>query len=335
MDEKVKIWLSDAKKTYSAGVSLVRTLYHTPLHLCLSGELGSGKTTFLQGFFAGLGVAIPVTSPSFALEQRYQTERHGEILHIDLHRLSSADARAFLTQCDVCDGICCIEWADRAEGWCPPSSSIAITLTDAPGGGRWLWVEFLDVSLPPRADVMRWRSEMCLPSSTASHCDAVGACAERLACSLLSQGTLLRPLLLRRVGELHDLLRFLDFQEGAGPPGEQHTPAQRERWAEVSQRFPALRHEAACARLLAERGYDALGRIVATHGVHCPPSTVATVEQQLLFYADKRVAGVSLVTLEERFADGRARYGTDPLWDQWLSEAQDIERTLFPTGIPF
>jgi tRNA threonylcarbamoyladenosine biosynthesis protein TsaE len=69
--ETTKFWLKDAKMTHNLGASLVRSLHVLPLTILLDGELGSGKTTFLQGFASALGVKEPVSSPTFALEQRY------------------------------------------------------------------------------------------------------------------------------------------------------------------------------------------------------------------------------------------------------------------------
>ena len=56
----------------------------------VSGELGSGKTTFVRGACRALGVAGPVTSPSFAVGQVYRGQRDGrsiEVAHLDLYRL--------------------------------------------------------------------------------------------------------------------------------------------------------------------------------------------------------------------------------------------------------
>ncbi|MEN9561288.1 MAG: hypothetical protein RIQ56_561, partial [Candidatus Parcubacteria bacterium] len=98
-----------------------------------------------------------------------------------------------------------------------------------------------------------------------------------------------------------------------------------------------LRHELACEKFLAERGYGALGKIVASHGLRLPPGAHATIEQKILYYADKRVLIDRVVELEERFADFRKRYGkmqTSKESEQWYNDVKTIERTLFPDGTP-
>src|SRR5258708_4332120 len=92
MFEATQLRLHSAEKTQSAGKSLAQSLYPFPLTILLKGELGAGKTTFLQGFAARLGVQDTLTSPTFALEQTYKTSSGVNLLHLDLYRLSSAEA---------------------------------------------------------------------------------------------------------------------------------------------------------------------------------------------------------------------------------------------------
>lgn len=331
MNETVKIWLSGAESTVSAGKSLARTLYTLPLTIRLRGEIGAGKTTFLQGFADGLGVRAYVTSPTFALEQRYRTLHFGELLHGDLHRLSREDAQGFLESTAPHPGIRCIEWPERAGTVPWPSPMIDIHFDDADPHGRSLTIRFSDVPIPNQKQIREWRRHMRLPRHIGRHSDAVGAYAEFLAGGLLQRGILVRPLLLRRAGELHDLLRFLDFREGQGPSLSSYSTFDRHVWEEQRVRYPSLSHEAACAAFLEAEGYTAVGRVVRTHGVRLPPDSEVTIEQKLLFYADKRLKMDELVTLEERLRDFRVRYGGGlPKSADWYAQARSVERELFP-----
>ena len=56
----------------------------------LTGEMGTGKTTFVRGALRALGVTRPVTSPTFTLGQRYD-EATPPASHLDLHRLAGLD----------------------------------------------------------------------------------------------------------------------------------------------------------------------------------------------------------------------------------------------------
>jgi len=106
-----------AVQTHRLGVRLGRLLRAGDVVL-LSGEYGAGKTTFIQGLAEGLGVAGPVTSPSFTLVLEHRAgPEHGALpfYHIDLYRLRTPEeALALGLEEYFCGaGVCAVEWADR------------------------------------------------------------------------------------------------------------------------------------------------------------------------------------------------------------------------------
>ena len=85
----------------------------------VSGELGTGKTTFVRGACRALGIESAVTSPTFTIGHRYPGRV--DVSHLDLYRfeqLTEADWGAVEPYLD--DAICFVEWAEVAEGWLPP-----------------------------------------------------------------------------------------------------------------------------------------------------------------------------------------------------------------------
>ena len=74
---------------YKSGDQLAKSIEQN-LVIYLSGDLGSGKTTFTKGLIRGLGFDGLVTSPTFSLVDRIETELF-LILHIDLYRLERAE----------------------------------------------------------------------------------------------------------------------------------------------------------------------------------------------------------------------------------------------------
>lgn len=80
----------------------------------LYGELGSGKTIFVKGVCAALGVQEDVTSPSFVIATEYEGSM--KIAHIDLYRLPNGQVNELPIEEYVAEnGITLIEWADRME----------------------------------------------------------------------------------------------------------------------------------------------------------------------------------------------------------------------------
>jgi tRNA threonylcarbamoyladenosine biosynthesis protein TsaE len=88
--------------------------------IALQGELGTGKTRWVQGVGQGLHVGQNVTSPTFTLVNEYP----GRLIlyHIDLYRINqAAEALAFgLEDYLYGDGVCLIEWAEKAAEILPP-----------------------------------------------------------------------------------------------------------------------------------------------------------------------------------------------------------------------
>ena len=80
----------------------------------LYGELGSGKTVFVKGVCAGLGVTEEVTSPSFVIATEYDGSM--KVAHIDLYRVPNGGANDLpIEEYLVENGITLIEWADRID----------------------------------------------------------------------------------------------------------------------------------------------------------------------------------------------------------------------------
>lgn len=112
---------NSASETQELARQLARSLRPGDI-LALSGDLGAGKTTFVQGLAAGLGVPGPVTSPTFVLINRYRAADSRVLQHADCYRLQNAPLEmwdAGLSDLLAGDDIVVIEWADRIAGLLP------------------------------------------------------------------------------------------------------------------------------------------------------------------------------------------------------------------------
>lgn len=107
MDE---IFLKDEQETINFGKEFAKRLKGDEV-ICLLGDLGSGKTTFVKGLAEGLGIkeGYQVRSPTFTIVNEYPTQR-GRLIHIDLYRVEDFDVEQF-----VGEGIVVVEWARNLE----------------------------------------------------------------------------------------------------------------------------------------------------------------------------------------------------------------------------
>ncbi len=113
---RVDLVSDSPQKTREMGASLGQLLRGGEL-ICLEGELGSGKTTFIQGIGRGLRVDGPITSPTFTLVNEYRGENL-TFYHVDLYRVESRREiiASGLEDLFFGDGVCAIEWAEKARG---------------------------------------------------------------------------------------------------------------------------------------------------------------------------------------------------------------------------
>jgi len=122
LDERTLDFISSGvEQTVRLGVRLGELLIIGDL-ICLSGELGTGKTAFAQGIGRGWGASRHVTSPSFTLVNEYKRLNDGRTLyHIDCYRLeNSADiVTAGLDDILNDGGAIMIEWPERISDILP------------------------------------------------------------------------------------------------------------------------------------------------------------------------------------------------------------------------
>ena len=114
MQDLLNISSAHRDETFALGQQLSKLLKEGDV-VALYGELGSGKTVFIQGVCAGLGVDSYVTSPSFTLIQEYSGRL--PVYHFDFYRLNSLSEIEDLGVDMYFDdsGIALVEWAERGE----------------------------------------------------------------------------------------------------------------------------------------------------------------------------------------------------------------------------
>jgi tRNA threonylcarbamoyladenosine biosynthesis protein TsaE len=109
---------ASSEETEALAARLARALVPGDV-VTVSGELGSGKTTFVRGACRALGVTAPVTSPTYTIGHRYEGDP--DVSHLDLYRFTAVsqaewgDLEPYFE-----DAIVFVEWPEAARGGLPP-----------------------------------------------------------------------------------------------------------------------------------------------------------------------------------------------------------------------
>jgi tRNA threonylcarbamoyladenosine biosynthesis protein TsaE len=113
------------QETKDFGRSLAKKLL-PGVTLCLSGDLGAGKTTLTQGILEGLGATGPYTSPTFVIMKEYalpEATPSGirRVYHVDAYRIEARDIEhlGFEEWCSDPGGLVILEWPERIRELLP------------------------------------------------------------------------------------------------------------------------------------------------------------------------------------------------------------------------
>jgi len=127
---KIELYASNLDVTQAIATQLAQLVTSGTIIL-LEGNLGSGKTTFMQAFGIALGISTTITSPTFTLIDEY-TEGRLPLYHIDLYRLEASQIPSlhleeYWRDDDIPLGVVAIEWSSKLTRL--PSSYLRINLS--------------------------------------------------------------------------------------------------------------------------------------------------------------------------------------------------------------
>lgn len=127
--DELDIMSHSAEQTQRLGARLGRLLKPGDV-VCLSGEMGAGKTMFASGIGRGWGATIPLTSPTYNLVHEHRRPADDQrLFHMDCYRIKNVDDAETVGLDDILDGkgIVIFEWPERIDDILPVNR---------------LWIEF-------------------------------------------------------------------------------------------------------------------------------------------------------------------------------------------------
>jgi len=125
-------------ETTAAGKALAQKLTPGDV-IALYGDLGAGKTVFVRGIAAGLGLSSRVSSPTFTIVNEYLGDI--PLFHFDMYRLSGSDELFEIGWEDYLErgGVCAVEWSENVRDAFPPEH-IIITIDKTGDNSRTITV---------------------------------------------------------------------------------------------------------------------------------------------------------------------------------------------------
>ena len=123
MERVMSVITKSEDETVLLGASLGRSLEAGAV-VALYGGLGAGKTAFICGLAAGLGITSSVTSPTFTVVNEYPGVI--PLFHFDMYRLESENELYDIGWDDYLEsgGVCAVEWSEKVPGAFPPGAII-------------------------------------------------------------------------------------------------------------------------------------------------------------------------------------------------------------------
>lgn len=303
MSSTLILQANSVEQTQQIANQLPKTLYSTTRYITLQGNVGAGKTTFTQALAKSLGVTQVVQSPTYALASEYACSL-GTLTHVDLYRLTPAAAQEFWEQQEFATGLVIVEWPERLQT--PFAEAVNITLQENSPTSRTMELQFTEEEQLPVQTIQALYEEYELPVAIQHHCALVAAIAHYFGTLLVAKNVPVRLNTLYQACLLHDAFRFLDFDPKYAPKNSPHTSVNdNPAWQKLREKYPNQSHGKAAANFAREHGNRIVGAIIEPHEFWQFPTTI---EQQLLFYADKRSVGNQLHSVKSRMEDICTRY---------------------------
>ena len=139
----LKFISNNEEETKAVGFSLASKLKDRDI-VILSGDLGSGKTKFTEGFLSFFGLDDEISSPTFTIVNEY-SKNNVNIFHFDVYRLEDLDEFYAIGGPDYFDrGICLIEWGELIEPILSKYIKINISKDDNNDNIRYINIEYIN-----------------------------------------------------------------------------------------------------------------------------------------------------------------------------------------------
>ncbi|MBT4937145.1 tRNA (adenosine(37)-N6)-threonylcarbamoyltransferase complex ATPase subunit type 1 TsaE [Candidatus Peregrinibacteria bacterium] len=331
---------SSPEETKKIASKLAAEIY-PGITILLSGEMGAGKTHFIQGFLSHkIKKNVSISSPTYTLRQAYTSDNQS-FVHYDFYRLEKGDFIDTLDE-DFFDEntTTLIEWSEKIPSEKIPKTRIEVYIEKSSESERNISIKFIGFSFP-KEELNKLIAYYRVPKHIQKHIQSVEKVSLAVADNLISQGAVLDREFIRQAALLHDTVRYIDFRGGLV---RENFPYEVDNetwvfWNEMREKYIGKHHADVIAEILSSKGYPLLGEVIVAHKSNTIFEGFDTMAEKTLYYADKRCKHENIVPLLDRIEDLRDRYGdlknNDAFWSNLREKNLELEKELEASELKF
>ncbi len=277
-------------------------------------EMWAWKTSFVSFLLSHIWVKQKVKSPSYSLSHNYKAD-FSEIWHYDLYRLNNTKKLYEIDEHFFSEDLVICEWAERLS--IKPNNRIEIYIkntNDLSSTQRKFEFKFYWSSLSEEK-IKDLFGKYNTPKHILKHINSVTEIADTVANSLIKKWILIDKDLVHTWAMLHDILRYIDFKWWLIREKIPYDCSDEDFdfWCKISNDFKWIHHACAAWNILDKMWYKEIWNVIKAHRSGQIFKWFNTIEEKIVYYADKRVLHDKKVSLDERLADAKIRYSHE--WD--------------------
>ena len=298
-------------------------------NILIFGEMWAWKTHFIKYLLKELWVDQNIKSPTYGYSNYYKSGNLN-IWHYDLYRLKGEDLNEIHEHFFSCDDIVITEWAEKIKD--KPKARIEVYIKKLSDNERSFEVKFFGTSLPKK-EINKLIKKYKTPLNVLQHSAQVTMIADRIVKNLEAKWNIIDSWLVHSAASLHDLVRYVDFKWwiDRDKMGFEVSDEDYKFWTCLRSKHEPAHHSDVAWEILEHMWYLEIWRVIRSHCTYQIFRWLDTIEEKIVYYADKRVLHDRVVSIKQRLSDGKVRYHwewNDEYWRQLEEKLLDLEKDL-------
>lgn len=321
------------KDTQKIAEMLTNNIYYFS-NILLFWEVWAWKTHFIKYFLNKIWVEWQIKSPTYSFSNFYEINNKNKIKsvwHYDIYRLENWENLEEINENFFSNDLVICEWAEKLNQ--KPENRIEIFFKKISENEREISFNFIWTSLNDM-QINRLYDFYKTPEHIKKHIAVATNVAIKTAENLIKKWILIDKKLVWSSAKMHDLVRYVDFnwwivKEKIPYEVDDETI---EFWQNFSEKCKWLHHSEVASDILDDLWYPEISQVVNAHKTQQIFEWFQTIEEKIVYYADKRALHDNFVSLKERIEDWKIRYKKEwnsEYWEKLEIKLFELEKELF------